>query len=50
LNKYNYIPSRNESGDAKIQVFSTRRLKKPSPGGKFELVLIKNDEEELSMK
>ena len=30
LNQYKYIPARNESGAAKIQVFSTRRLKNTS--------------------
>ena len=27
LNQCNYIPAKNESGAAKIQVFSTRRLR-----------------------
>jgi len=41
---------RNESGATKIQVFSTRKLKIHASRVKFELVLIKNDEEAFTFK
>ena len=50
LNQSNYIPMGNESGVAKEQVFSIRRLRNTFHRGQFDLVIIKNDEEEFSLK